>query len=116
MRINPYASVWKLSVGERQRIELLKLLLADTRTLIFDEPTKVLVPHEVEGLFRIFRIFAATATRWCLSRTNCRKSCLRRPDHGHAAWTGHRNVDAIRADENTLVTLMFGSGLPNASR
>ena len=43
-----------LSLGERQRVELIKLLLAEARLLIFDEPTSVLAPHEVDGLFRVF--------------------------------------------------------------
>ncbi len=54
LSINPWAPVWQLSIGERQKVEVLKLLLADARLLILDEPTRVLAPHEVEGLFRVF--------------------------------------------------------------
>lgn len=53
LQVNPRALVWQLSVGERQKVELLKLLLADARVLILDEPTRSLAPHEVEGLFRV---------------------------------------------------------------
>lgn len=52
--LDPHVPVWQLSVGQQQRVELLKLLLAQARVLVFDEPTKVLVPHEVETLFGIF--------------------------------------------------------------
>lgn len=52
--IDPTALVWQLSPGDQQKIEILKLLLADARLLIFDEPTSVLAPHEVEGLFQVF--------------------------------------------------------------
>ena len=45
------AIVRYLSVGERQRIEILKALYRDARVLIMDEPTAVLVPQEVEALF-----------------------------------------------------------------
>ncbi|MET1045071.1 MAG: ABC transporter ATP-binding protein [Microbacteriaceae bacterium] len=49
--VNPDAIVETLSVGERQRVEILKALFHDCRLLILDEPTAVLVPHDVELLF-----------------------------------------------------------------
>ncbi len=54
LEIDPRQRVDDLSLGERQRVELVKLLLAEARLLIFDEPTSVLAPHEVDGLFRVF--------------------------------------------------------------
>ena len=54
LEIDPRRRVDELSLGERQRVELVKLLLAEAQLLIFDEPTSVLSPHEVEGLFRVF--------------------------------------------------------------
>ncbi|HLY64570.1 MAG TPA: ABC transporter ATP-binding protein [Chloroflexota bacterium] len=53
--LNPYDKVWQLSIGDQQKVEIIKLLLADARFLIFDEPTSVLVPQEVEALFDVFR-------------------------------------------------------------
>lgn len=50
--------VRSLSVGERQRVEILKVLYRDARVLILDEPTAVLAPPEVEELFRILRALA----------------------------------------------------------
>jgi general nucleoside transport system ATP-binding protein len=44
--------VGRLAVGDQQKVEILKQLLAGARVLIFDEPTKVLAPQEAEGLFR----------------------------------------------------------------
>ena len=54
LEIDPHRRVDELSLGERQRVELVKLLMAEARLLIFDEPTSVLAPHEVEGLFQVF--------------------------------------------------------------
>ncbi len=58
-RIDPEACVADLSVGERQHVEILKVLYRDAKVLILDEPTAVLVPHEVEALFSIIRKLAA---------------------------------------------------------
>ncbi|WP_411721152.1 ABC transporter ATP-binding protein [Mycetocola sp.] len=49
--LNPDAIVETLSVGERQRVEIVKALFHDCRVLILDEPTAVLVPQDVELLF-----------------------------------------------------------------
>ncbi len=56
--VDPQARVWQLSVGERQRVEILKMLYRDARVLILDEPTSVLTPREVELLFVAIRRIA----------------------------------------------------------
>jgi simple sugar transport system ATP-binding protein len=53
--VDPEARVRDLSVGALQRIEILKALGGDARVLVFDEPTAVLAPDEVEDLFRVLR-------------------------------------------------------------
>jgi general nucleoside transport system ATP-binding protein len=53
LEVNPDALVSHLSIGEQQKVEILKLLLSDARVLILDEPTRVLAPHEIEGLFSV---------------------------------------------------------------
>ena len=53
--IDPAAKVADLSMGERQRVEILKLLARDSRVLIFDEPTAVLTPGETDQLFQALR-------------------------------------------------------------
>ena len=52
LRVDPRLPVGRLAVGDRQKVEILKQLLGGARVLILDEPTKVLAPQEVEGLFR----------------------------------------------------------------
>lgn len=59
MNVQPDRFVWQLSVGERQRVEILKALFRGARTLILDEPTTVLTPQECEGLFQTLRDLAA---------------------------------------------------------
>ena len=51
--INPKSRVDTLSVGEQQRVEILKVLYQGAEILIMDEPTAVLTPQEVEGLFQV---------------------------------------------------------------
>jgi simple sugar transport system ATP-binding protein len=59
LRINPDAPVSSLSVGEEQRVEILKLLYRNAQILILDEPTAVLTPLEVEQLFSTLKSLSA---------------------------------------------------------
>ena len=56
--VSPRARIWQLSVGEQQRVEILKLLHRGVRILILDEPTAVLTLQESEALFRTVRLMA----------------------------------------------------------
>ncbi len=55
LKVDPDAMVADLSVGEKQRVEILKALYRDARILILDEPTAVLTPNEADQLFSILR-------------------------------------------------------------
>jgi simple sugar transport system ATP-binding protein len=59
LALNPDQPVASLSVGERQRLEIVKALFRGARILILDEPTAVLTPAEVDGLFAALRAIAA---------------------------------------------------------
>jgi ABC-type uncharacterized transport system ATPase subunit len=59
LRVHPRAKVWQLSVGEQQRVEILKLLYRGAQILILDEPTAVLAPQEIEDLFSTLKAMTA---------------------------------------------------------
>lgn len=51
--VDPCKHIFELSMGERQRVEIIKLLLLDAQILIFDEPTAVLTPPEIDAFFSV---------------------------------------------------------------
>jgi ABC-type uncharacterized transport system ATPase subunit len=117
LQVDPSALVWRLSVGEKQKVEVLKLLLADSQILILDEPTRSLAPHEIEGLFRVFAqlrrdgfavVFITHKLKEVLACAD-RITVMRR---GRVTGTLH----VSEATENGLVSLMFGKGISESSR
>lgn len=58
--VNPSARICDLSIGERQRVEILRVLSRKTSVLILDEPTAVLTPDEASALFKAIRQFVAS--------------------------------------------------------
>ena len=60
LKVDPRAKIWQLSVGEQQRVEILKSLYRGADILIMDEPTAVLAPQEIDDLFRTLHSMAAT--------------------------------------------------------
>jgi simple sugar transport system ATP-binding protein len=60
LHVDPKAKIWQLSVGEQQRVEILKMLYRGADVLIMDEPTAVLAPLEIEGLFKTLKTMVAS--------------------------------------------------------
>lgn len=59
LHVDPTAKIWQLSVGEQQRVEILKTLYRGANILIMDEPTAVLAPQEIEELMSTMRSMVA---------------------------------------------------------
>lgn len=117
LQVKPEAPVWQLSVGERQKVELLKLLLADARILILDEPTRSLAPHEVAGLFQILANLRRDGYAFVVI-THKMKEVLACADRitvmrrGKIAGT----LPGAGATEDALVSLMFGKAVAESPR
>ena len=58
LHINLDAKIWQMSVGEQERVEIIKAIYRGADILVMDEPTSVLTPPEVDGLFKFLRSFA----------------------------------------------------------
>ena len=109
LRVDPDARVGSLSVGERQRVEILKALYRDARILILDEPTSVLTPQEAEGLFAtLARLVAEGLSIIFISH---KLTEVLRVSSRIAVLRGGRLVatlDAATADAGKLAALMVG--------
>lgn len=112
LKVDPHTLVSKISIGEQQKVEILKLLLSNARLLILDEPTRVLAPHEEEALFGVldnlrkdgYAIILITHKLKEVLQCADRISVLRR---GRVAGTMLR----AEASEDKLVALMFEKAL-----
>ncbi|PIE32674.1 MAG: heme ABC transporter ATP-binding protein [Ilumatobacter coccineus] len=116
LTIDPHDLIEELEVGEQQRVEIIKVLYRGARILILDEPTAVLVPQEVEELFRNLRelqaggatiIFIDHKLQEVLDISD-RITIIRR---GKTITT----VDADSVTAADLAELMVGSELPTPS-
>ena len=117
LAVDPRANVWQLSVGEQQRVEILKALYLDARILILDEPTAVLTPQEAEVLFGTLREMAADG-RTIVFISHKLHEVKAVSDRVTVLRAG-RNVATVNAAEATprsLAELMVGRGLGEGVR
>ncbi|HYL07885.1 MAG TPA: ABC transporter ATP-binding protein [Candidatus Udaeobacter sp.] len=117
MPVNPSARIWQLSMGERQRVEILKGLYRGARILILDEPTTVLTPQEADQLFESLREMTRTGgTVIFISHklpevfaVSDRITILRK---GRSIAT----LETADCDAGELATLMVGQEVPVPTR
>lgn len=108
LHVNPRIIASQLSIGEQQKVEIVKLLISDARVLILDEPTRVLAPHEVQALFRVMNNLRSDGYAIILI-THKIKEVLECADRitilrgGRSIGTYLRN----EIDENKLIEQMF---------
>ncbi|MDF9867023.1 ABC-type uncharacterized transport system ATPase subunit [Bacilli bacterium PM5-3] len=109
LNVDPKAKIEDISVGMQQRVEILKMLYRDNDILIFDEPTAVLTPQEIDELMKIMKklidegksIILITHKLKEIKMVADRCTVLRR-----GAMIGTVNVD--ETDQNTMASMMVG--------
>lgn len=113
LEVDPLAHVHALSVGERQRVEIIRCLMTDPRLLILDEPTSVLPPQSVEKLFETLRRLRDRGVSILFishKLEEIRAICDRATILRGGRVTG--NVDPRDHDAHDLARLMIGRDMP----
>jgi simple sugar transport system ATP-binding protein len=117
MRVDPRARIWQLSVGEQQRVEILKALYREARILVMDEPTAVLTPQEAEALFATLRSMAEDGRTVIFISHKLHE--VKAVADRVTVLRGGRTVDTVLAAESTLrslASLMVGHEIDEARR
>ena len=112
--LDPDRSVYSLSVGVRQRIEICRCLLQEPRLLIMDEPTSVLTPQEVEQLFTTLRTLSEEGM--AILYISHKLDEIRKLCHEATILRQGRKVASADPAEETsrsLAALMMGEELPD---
>jgi len=114
LHVDPNTAIRDLPIGDQQKVEVLKLLVGEARVLIFDEATRVLAPHEIEGLFEIFEMLKADGYAIVFITHKMREvlACADRitvMKRGRVSGT----IGGADASEEALVELMFGGSVPD---
>ena len=116
LQVRSQIKVSELSIGEQQKVEILKLLLSGAKILILDEPTRVLAPHEVAALFKVLDNLRASGYAIILI-THKLKEVLDCADRITILRGGCVTGSLLRseASEKKLLDLMFGKEMPGLS-
>ena len=115
--LNPWRPVHELSVGERQRVEIVRCLLQSPKLLIMDEPTSVLTPQAVDQLFETLRKLAAEGT--AIVYISHKLDEIRRLCQRATILRGGRfvaEVDPRLETEHRLAEMMIGRDFPRTQR
>ncbi|SFI24388.1 MULTISPECIES: ABC transporter ATP-binding protein [unclassified Bacillus (in: firmicutes)] len=109
LSVDPYAKIEDISVGMQQRVEILKTLYRGAEILIFDEPTAVLTPQEIQELIHIMKKLVQEGKSIILI-THKLKEIMEVCDRCTIIRKGKGigTVDVANTDENKLAELMVG--------
>jgi len=109
LKVDPDVLIEKITVGMQQRVEILKMLYRDNDILIFDEPTAVLTPQEIDELMDIMRGFAAEG-KTILFITHKLNEIKAVADRCTVLWKGKYvgTVDVKDATKEELSRMMVG--------
>ncbi|MBB4193087.1 simple sugar transport system ATP-binding protein [Rhizobium aethiopicum] len=113
LEVDPHAHIHSLSVGERQRVEIIRCLMTDPKLLILDEPTSVLPPQAVEKLFETLRRLRDGGVSILFishKLEEIQSLCDRATILRGGRVTGH--VDPREHDAHELARLMIGRDMP----
>ena len=114
LEVDPDAVIWQLSVGERQRVEIIKALYRNVSLLILDEPTAVLTPQEVDDLFAVLRQMAGDG-RGLVFISHRIREVLELSDR-ITVLRGGRRIDTVSPqglEPDDLAEMMVGHALPS---
>ena len=116
--VRPTALVRQLSIGERQRVEILKVLMSGARLLILDEPTSVLAPQEVDALFAAMRALRAAGLSLVIitHKLGEARAIADRVTVLRGGRVVLRNADPAGLSDADLVEAMVGRAVPALPR
>jgi ABC-type uncharacterized transport system ATPase subunit len=109
LEVDPKAKIWQLSVGEQQRVEIVKILYRGSDILILDEPTAVLTPQESRDLFTTLRKMADSG-KAVIVITHKMQEVLDMADRVTVLRSGQSiaTLEKNRTNKEELAQLMFG--------
>ena len=117
LQVRSQMKVSELSIGEQQKVEILKLLLSGASILILDEPTRVLAPHEIAALYKVLNNLRTDGYAIILITHKMREvlDCADRITILRAGRVAG-SLRRMEASEKKLVDLMFGKEMPELSK
>ncbi len=110
LHVNPKALVWQLSVGEQQRVEIVKALFKGARILILDEPTAVLTPSESQDLMTVLKRMTSEGSNAVVFVTHKLREVFAASDRVTVLKGGKLmgTLETSSTDSETLVKMMVG--------
>ena len=114
LHVDPHALIWQLTVGQRQKVEILKLLYRGADLLLLDEPTSVLTPDEASDLYLALRRLA-DAGKYVVFITHKLHEVMAAADRVTVLRRGRvvASLERSEASIQKLGSLMVGASMPD---